>query len=51
MAGIEMKTTETLEFSLDSAVRQRDGASALKCPFRGDLVLCFGAGDTRTAGI
>ena len=51
MAGNEIKTAETLEFLLDSAERQRDGASALIFPFRGDLVLCFGAGNTRTAGI
>ncbi len=50
MAENNIKTTETLEFSLDSAVRQRDGASALMSPFRGGLAPSFGASDDRTAG-
>jgi hypothetical protein len=50
MAGNEMKTAETLEFLLSSAVRQRDGASALIFPFHGVLAPCFGAHNTRTAG-
>ena len=49
MAENNIKTAETLEFSLDSVVRQWDVASAIMFPFCGNLVFCFVAHNTRTA--
>ena len=45
---VENFCKKTLEFLLVSAIRQRDGTSALMSPFRGVHAPGFGASDTRT---